>query len=57
MIKVEEVKNAITGNGDIEFKIQYETKGKMAEASKKITKEGVEEAGEKPVVSISKKIE
>ena len=44
--KVEEVKNAITGNGDIEFKIQYETKEKMSEASKKITKEGVEEAGE-----------
>ena len=33
--KVQEVKNAITGNGDIEFKICYKTSEKEIEASKK----------------------
>lgn len=44
--KVQEVKNAITGNGDIEFKICYKTSEKEIEASKVITKEGVSESGE-----------
>ena len=42
----QEVKNAITGNGDIEFKICYKTSEKEIEASKVITKEGVSESGE-----------